>query len=122
MSELGTDTSGNNPIDGTPSNPYNARHYCGGSSSGSTYAISAGLIPLSVSADAGGSIRIPASLCGIFGLKPTHNRVSRSPSPNGASSNGVTGPMATNMIDLEMGFQLMAIPDLSNPQNSCCKT
>ncbi|KAI0144469.1 glutamyl-tRNA amidotransferase subunit A [Xylariaceae sp. FL1272] len=118
MHELGTDIAGNNPIDGTPLNPHNDGHYCGGSSTGSTYAVSVGLVPFAVGADAGGSIRIPASLCGIYALKPSHNRVSRSPTPNGASSNGVTGPMAANMVDLDLGFRLMATPDPSCPQSS----
>ncbi|KAI0101983.1 amidase signature domain-containing protein [Nemania sp. FL0031] len=119
MVELGTDTPGNNPNDGTPLNPYNHRYYCGGSSTGSAYAVSAGLVPFAAGADAGGwaSASHLGSFCGIFGLNPSHDRVSRRPSANGASSNGVTGPLAACMIDLELGLRLMATPD-PRDQNS----
>ncbi|KAJ4306008.1 hypothetical protein N0V88_000800 [Collariella sp. IMI 366227] len=79
MHEFGLDTTGNNPIYGTPRNPHNPHYYTGGSSSGTGYAVAAGLIPIGLGSDGGGSIRIPAALCGVFGLKPTHGRLSFRP-------------------------------------------
>ncbi|KAL6713839.1 ERAD-associated protein [Lecanora helva] len=111
MHELGLDTSNNNPITGTPLNPHNPHYYTGGSSGGSAYAVSAGLFPVTLGADGGGSIRIPSSFCGIYGLKPSHGRVSSSPTTGLASSCGVLGPMASNMADLEYAYRLMAAPD-----------
>ncbi|KAF2006533.1 amidase signature enzyme [Amniculicola lignicola CBS 123094] len=119
MHELGTDTTNNNPVHGTPPNPYGADYYCGGSSGGSAYAVAAGLVPLAVGADGGGSIRIPASFCGIYGLKTSHGRISRLPTLNIGSSCGVVGPMGANMIDVEVGFRLMASPDPVNSTSSC---
>ncbi|PVH96851.1 amidase signature enzyme [Periconia macrospinosa] len=119
MHELGTDTTNNNPTHGTPLNPYGKEYYCGGSSGGSAYSVAAGLVPLAVGADGGGSIRIPASFCGIYGLKTSHGRVSRLPTMNVASSCGVIGPMGANMIDVEIGFRTMAAPDPLNATSSC---
>ncbi|KAG7286035.1 hypothetical protein NEMBOFW57_008334 [Staphylotrichum longicolle] len=65
MHEFGLDTTGNNPIHGTPRNPHNPNYYTGGSSSGTAYAVGAGLIPIGLGSDGGGSIRIPSSLCGV---------------------------------------------------------
>ncbi|KAF2865896.1 amidase signature enzyme [Massariosphaeria phaeospora] len=111
MHELGIDTTNNNPTYGTPLNPYHQGYYCGGSSGGSAYSVGAGLVPLALGADAGGSIRIPASFCGIYGLKTSHGRVSRLPTPNLAASCGVIGPMGANMLDIEIGFRAMATSD-----------
>ncbi|KAL8923841.1 MAG: hypothetical protein Q9208_004402 [Pyrenodesmia sp. 3 TL-2023] len=118
MHELGLDTTNNNPTHGTPVNPHNPNYYTGGSSGGSAYAVSAGLIPIAHGADGGGSIRIPASYCGLYGLKPTHGRISISPTLALASSNVVHGPIASNMTDLELAYRLMATPDPSNPTSS----
>ncbi|KAL8775215.1 MAG: hypothetical protein Q9194_003801, partial [Teloschistes cf. exilis] len=74
MHEIGLDTTNNNPYRGTPLNPHNRNYYTGGSSGGSAYAVAAGLIPISLGADGGGSIRIPSAYCGLYGLKPTHGR------------------------------------------------
>ena len=58
-------------------NPWNTDHFTGGSSSGSGAAVAAGILPLAMGSDTGGSIRLPAAYCGIVGLKPTYGRVSR---------------------------------------------
>ena len=118
MHELGMDTTNNNADGNTPLNPHNPQYYCGGSSGGSAYSVSAGLVPIAVALDAGGSIRIPATYCGIYGLKPTHARVSRSPTPNGCASTSVVGPMATNIADLELAYRVMAAPDPSDMRSS----
>ena len=111
MHELGLDTTNNNPTKGTPLNPYNSNYYTGGSSGGSAYAVSAGLVPLALGADGGGSIRIPSAYCGIYGLKPSHGRISGSPTVGLAPSTGVFGPMACSMADLELSYRIMATPD-----------
>ncbi|KAL8673371.1 MAG: hypothetical protein Q9224_007526, partial [Gallowayella concinna] len=118
MHELGLDTTNNNPTKGTPLNPYNPSYYTGGSSGGSAYAVSSGLIPIALGADGGGSIRIPSAYCGLYGLKPTHGRISISPTTNLAASCGVVGPMASNMDDLELAYSILATPDPSNPVSS----
>jgi amidase len=108
MHELGLDTTNNNPNYGTPRNPHNQGYYCGGSSGGSGYAVGAGLVPIALGADGGGSIRIPSSFCGIWGLKPTHNRVSGFPTASLAPTVGVYGPMAASIDDLALAYRLMA--------------
>ena len=111
MHELGCDTTNCNPIYGTPRNPNNQNYYCGGSSGGSAYAVAAGLMPFTMGNDGGGSIRIPSAYCGLFGLKTSHGRVSIRPTSNLAKSTGVAGPLAANMIDLELAYRVMAEPD-----------
>lgn len=113
MHELGADTTNNNPNWGTPRNPHNDQYYTGGSSGGAAYAVSAGLIPVALGADGGGSIRIPSSFCGVYGLKPSHNRLEDT-----GSTVTVTGPIAANMSDLEAAYRVMAIPDPSDPNCS----
>ncbi|CAI7622646.1 unnamed protein product [Penicillium pancosmium] len=110
MHELGLDTTNNNPNFGTPRNPHNKSYYCGGSSGGSGYAVGAGLVPIALGADGGGSIRIPSSFCGIWGLKTTHGRVSGAPSQSLAPTVGVLGPMASNIDDLALAYRIMATP------------
>lgn len=111
MHELGLDTTNNNPWFGTPRNPYHAGFYTGGSSGGSAYAVASGLVPFAVGNDGGGSIRIPANYCGVYGLKTSAGRVSIRPTANLARSNGVCGPIAGNMVDVEVGYRVMAEPD-----------
>ncbi|KAL9000191.1 MAG: hypothetical protein Q9169_001093 [Polycauliona sp. 2 TL-2023] len=118
MHELGLDTTNNNPIKGTPLNPHNPSYYTGGSSGGSAYAVSSGLIPIAHAVDGGGSIRIPATYCGLYGLKPTHGRVSFLPTPSVGASNVVHGPLASNMADLELAYRILATPDPSSPTSS----
>lgn len=78
MHELGAGTSGINPHYGATRNPYNAGRVCGGSSSGSAAVVCAGLCPVSLGVDGGGSVRLPAALCGVVGFKPTFGRVPHS--------------------------------------------
>ncbi|KAL2187609.1 amidase signature enzyme [Thermothelomyces heterothallicus CBS 203.75] len=115
MHEFGLDTTGNNPIYGTPRNPHNPTYYTGGSSSGTAYAVSAGLIPIGLGSDGGGSIRIPSSLCGVFGLKPTHGRLSFRPGANHCISCACLGPIASDMSSLAALFSVISVPDPSSP-------
>ncbi|KAG6497787.1 fatty acid amide hydrolase-like [Zingiber officinale] len=78
MHELGAGTSGINPHYGATRNPYDRNKISGGSSSGSAAVVSAGLCPVALGVDGGGSVRMPAALCGVVGLKPTSGRVSDS--------------------------------------------
>ncbi|RDW90103.1 amidase [Aspergillus mulundensis] len=110
MHELGLDTTNNNPNFGTPKNPHNPQYYCGGSSGGSGYAVGAGLVPIALGADGGGSIRIPSSFCGVWGLKPSHSRVSGSPTVGLACTVGVLGPIAASIDDLALAYRIMAAP------------
>ena len=111
----GIDTTNNNPAKGTPLNPHNPHYYTGGSSGGSAYTVAAGLFPVTLGTDGGGSIRNPSAYCGLYGLKPSHNRVSGFPTTSLAPSCGVLGPMASGMADLEYAYRIMAIP---NPSDS----
>ncbi|RWR82120.1 fatty acid amide hydrolase isoform X2 [Cinnamomum micranthum f. kanehirae] len=78
MHELGAGTSGINPHYGATRNPYDTGKVAGGSSSGSAAVVSAGLCPVALGVDGGGSVRMPAALCGVVGFKPTFGRISHS--------------------------------------------
>ncbi|TGZ77043.1 amidase signature enzyme [Ascodesmis nigricans] len=119
MHELGLDTTNNNPNWGTPPNPYNAGYYPGGSSGGSGAAVGAGLVPIAVGADGGGSIRVPASYCGVYGLKPTHGRIDISPTLSLAPSVGVVGPITATAKDLRLAYHAMSrTPPSPSPPSS----
>ncbi len=75
MTPLAYEPSGNNTDQGRPKNPWNFRHICGGSSSGSAVAVASGCVPLALGSDTGGSLRIPAHCCGITAWKPTFGAV-----------------------------------------------
>ncbi|KAI1374873.1 amidase signature enzyme [Hypoxylon crocopeplum] len=110
MHELGSDTSGCNPHWGSPVNYNNKSYYPGGSSSGAGSALCAGLIPIAIGTDAGGSIRIPSSFCGVYGLKPTLHRTYTM-----KSSICVIGPMAATADDLTIAYRLMTTPNPDDP-------
>lgn len=96
-------------------NPWNPEHISGGSSGGAAAAVAAGLIPVSPGSDGGGSIRIPASMCGLFGLKTTRGRV---PNPHkGVDPNGmaVLGPIARSVDDAAALADAMCFRDPADP-------
>jgi Asp-tRNA(Asn)/Glu-tRNA(Gln) amidotransferase A subunit family amidase len=111
MHEIGIGVTGNNPHHGTPRNPYNPDHYTGGSSSGVAAAVAAGLCPVAIGADGGGSIRIPASFCGVFGLKPTYGRVSESGAFPLCWSVAHIGPLAVTALDAALAYAIIAGAD-----------
>jgi Asp-tRNA(Asn)/Glu-tRNA(Gln) amidotransferase A subunit family amidase len=112
MHEIGINVTGLNPHHGTTRNPYNTNHFTGGSSSGSATAIAAGLVPVAIGADGGGSIRIPSSFCGVFGLKPTFGRVSEYGAAPLCWSVAHIGPLAGTAADAALAYAVMAGPDL----------
>jgi len=117
MHEIGINVTGLNPHHGTTRNPYNTDHYTGGSSSGSAAAVASGLVPVSIGADGGGSIRIPSSFCGLVGLKPTFGRVSEHGAFPICWSVAHIGPLAGSATDAALAYALIAGSD-PNDQNS----
>ncbi len=99
---------------GPARNPYDLARSAGGSSGGSSAAVAAGLVPFSLGTDTGGSIRVPASLCGLFGLKPTFGRVARDGTALFSPSVDHVGPLARSVRDLAMVFDLLQ-PDPVTP-------
>jgi Asp-tRNA(Asn)/Glu-tRNA(Gln) amidotransferase A subunit family amidase len=108
MHEIGINPTGVNPHHGSCRNPYGLRHDTGGSSSGVAAAVAAGIAPLGLGADGGGSIRVPASHCGVFGLKPTFGRVSERGAAHIAWSVGHLGPIGATALDVALGYALIA--------------
>ena len=100
---------------GPTGNPHDPSRVAGGSSGGSAAAVAAGLVPLSLGSDTNGSIRVPASLCGIFGLKPTYGRLSRAGARLFAASFDHVGPFARSVDDLAVAYDAMQGPDASDP-------
>jgi aspartyl-tRNA(Asn)/glutamyl-tRNA(Gln) amidotransferase subunit A len=103
-----------NPLFGPTRNPWNLDHTPGGSSGGAGAAVAAGLAPLAIGTDGGGSIRKPAAWSGIFGLKPTFGRVALH--PHGAAwSLSHAGPMTRTVTDAALMMNAMARPDERDP-------
>jgi aspartyl-tRNA(Asn)/glutamyl-tRNA(Gln) amidotransferase subunit A len=97
---------------GTPRNPWHAEpHVPGGSSSGSGVAVAAGLVPLALGTDTGGSVRIPAALCGVVGLKTTVGRVSRAGVFPLSGSFDSVGPLARSVEDAALALRALEGPD-----------
>ena len=109
MHELGLGTSGVNLPFGTPRNPYDTSKYPGGSSSGSAAAVASGLVPIAIGSDGGGSVRIPASLTGLYGLKATFGRIARNPCGTCYSVCHI-GPLTATFEDLVLSYSLIAGP------------
>ena len=96
-------------------NPWGGKHFPGGSSSGSGVALAAGMTPAALGTDTGGSVRNPASMCGITGMKPTYGRVSRRGVLPLAFSLDHVGPMTRNVRDNALLLQAMAGHDVDDP-------
>jgi aspartyl-tRNA(Asn)/glutamyl-tRNA(Gln) amidotransferase subunit A len=120
MHEFAYGPEGLNPHYGSPWNPWDAATHriAGGSSSGSGTAVAAGICPGALGSDTGGSIRIPASLCGISGLKPTYGRVSRAGVLPLAWSLDHVGPMCRTAADCALMLGAMAGYDPRDPTTS----
>ncbi len=117
MHEVGLGVTGLNPFYGTPVNPYAPWRYPGGSSSGSASVVASGICPAALGADGGGSVRIPAAYCGVFGLKLTMGRTSdRGEFPLARTVSNV-GPMAGNARDLALMYLTIAGPDRNDPRS-----
>ncbi|HEY9698517.1 MAG TPA: AtzE family amidohydrolase [Trichocoleus sp.] len=100
---------------GPTHNPHDLQRVAGGSSGGSAAAVAAGLVPLTLGSDTNGSIRVPAAFCGIFGLKPTYGRLSRSGVYLFAGSFDHIGPFARSTQDIAAAFDAMQGADLQDP-------
>lgn len=116
MHEIGIGVTGINPHHGAARNPYDPARITGGSSSGVAAAVAAGLCPVALGADGGGSIRIPAALCGVVGLKPTFGRVSERGAAPLCWSLAHVGPIGATVRDVALAYALIAGPDPSEPQ------
>jgi len=118
MHEFAYGPTGVNPHYGTPRNPWDPQRMPGGSSSGSAVAVAAGLCAGALGTDTGGSIRIPATLCGLVGLKPTYGRVSRAGVIPLAWSLDHVGPMTRTVTDAALLLQVLAGRDPADPSTA----
>ena len=115
MGEYAYDFTGENVHDGASRNPHDLSRMTGGSSGGSGGAVAGGLVPLALGSDTNGSIRVPSSFCGIFGLKPTYGRLSRAHTFPFVSSLDHLGPFARTSRDLALAYDAMQGHDADDP-------
>ena len=119
MGEYAYDFTGENVHDGPSRNPHDVTRMTGGSSGGSGGAVGGRLVPLALGSDTNGSIRVPSSFCGIFGLKPTYGRLSRARSFPFVASFDHLGPFARSVGDLALAYDAMQGPDADD---AACST
>ena len=117
MGEYAYDFTGENVHDGASRNPHDTSRMTGGSSGGSAGAVAGRLVPLALGSDTNGSIRVPSSLCGLFGLKPTYGRLSRARSFPFVASFDHLGPFCRSARDLALSYDAMQGPD---PDDAAC--
>ena len=115
MGEYAYDFTGENAHDGNCLNPHDLTRMSGGSSSGSGAAVASGMVPVSLGSDTNGSIRVPSSFCGLFGLKPTYGRLSRHGSFPFVGSLDHLGPLARSAGDLALMFDVLQGADSQDP-------
>jgi aspartyl-tRNA(Asn)/glutamyl-tRNA(Gln) amidotransferase subunit A len=115
MGEYAYDFTGENAHDGPSRNPHDLNRMSGGSSGGSAAAVAGGLVPLALASDTNGSIRVPASLCGLFGLKPTYGRLSCAGTFPFVTSIDHVGPLARSACDLALAYDAMQGYDPRDP-------
>ena len=113
--EFGHKPMTDGPLFGRTLNPWNRRYTCGGSSGGAAVSVALSQVPLAVGTDGGGSIRIPASVCGVYGLKPTLGRVPHVHAADLFANNSYIGPMARTAADLRAMYRAMSGPDPRDP-------
>ena len=111
MGEYAYDFTGENIHDGPSHNPHDPTRMSGGSSGGSGSSVGGGLVPIALGSDTNGSIRVPSSFCGVFGLKPTYGRLSRARSFPFVASFDHLGPFARSTGDLALAYDAMQGPD-----------
>ena len=115
MGEYAYDFTGENAHYGPSRNPHDPTRMTGGSSGGSGAAVAAGEVPIALGSDTNGSIRVPSSLCGLFGLKPTYGRLSRAGSFPFVDAFDHLGPLARSVGDLALSFDAMQGWDPDDP-------
>ena len=113
--EFGCKGMTDNKIFGTTYNPWNLARTPGGSSGGAGAAVAAGLGPLAEGSDLAGSIRMPASFCGVVGFKPSPGRIPRYPNGNAWNTMSFNGPLTRTVADAALMFQTMVGPDDRDP-------
>ena len=115
MGEYAYDFTGENAHHGHSRNPHDPAHMSGGSSGGSATAVASGMVHLSLGSDTNGSIRVPSSFCGLFGLKPTYGRLSRARTFPFVSSLDHSGALARSVGDLAIAYDAMQGFDAEDP-------
>jgi aspartyl-tRNA(Asn)/glutamyl-tRNA(Gln) amidotransferase subunit A len=115
MGEYAYDFTGQNAHYGPSRNPHDLGHMTGGSSGGSAAAVAGGLVPIALGSDTNGSIRVPSSFCGVFGLKATYGRLSRAGTFPFVASLDHVGPFARTVGDLALAYDAMLGRDELDP-------
>jgi amidase len=113
--EFGAGSQTFNPVFGATLNPYDGGKTCGGSSGGAAVALATNMLPIADGSDMGGSLRNPASFCGVVGLRPSPGRVPTWPTPTAWSTLSVDGPMARSVADVALMLSGIAGPDARSP-------
>jgi aspartyl-tRNA(Asn)/glutamyl-tRNA(Gln) amidotransferase subunit A len=113
--EFGHKPATEGPFFGLTLNPWNKDHTCGASSGGAAVALAARIGPIALGSDGGGSIRIPAACCGVVGLKATLGAIPNLQPPDLFGANSYVGPMARNIADIRLQFEVLVGPDRRDP-------